>query len=112
MNKFPSKEPWFDNGSLTTEQPRGFAVMVFHLRQGVLDRHNHEALSGTNTTRYVHEQVSSAPETRYHSTELEVVCLVWTCYKLQRMIQSDNYPMVVLTICAATKASMTELILI
>jgi hypothetical protein len=41
-------------------------------------------------------------EKRYHATELEVACLVWTCRKLRPMIQSSTSP-VALTDHGATR---------
>jgi hypothetical protein len=38
-------------------------------------------------------------EKRYHTTELEVACLVWTCRKFRPMIQSSTSPVVIAHLC-------------
>ena len=45
----------------------------------------------------------SAAEKRYHATELEATCLIWTYHKLQPTIQSNINPIVILTNHNTTK---------
>ena len=45
----------------------------------------------------------SAAEKRYHATELEATCLIWTCRKLRPTIRSSMSPVVVLTDHGATR---------
>jgi hypothetical protein len=85
-------------------QERGFSVIAFHLTPGSVLADVVKKMSASRIQPILFmSKALSAAEKRYHVTELEVACLIWTCRKLRPMIQSSRSPVVVLTDHGATR---------